>query len=1763
MKSLFFGMMNKIKMNKIAYIFCTFLMLCFCKPSAYATHIVGGDMTYLKKGPNLFQITLNLRRDCYLGANNAPFDANAKIRIYRSNGSIFLQTTIPYMADDTLNNYVESNCGFEGTQVCVHETRYIKDLELPFTPGGYIIAYQRCCRNETINNIESPLETGATYFVHIPEIAFTTQNSSPFFKRWPDVYICADKDLDFDASVTDPDKDSVVYELCTPKIGLTKPEPEGFPSAPPYTDLFWKAPYGLTNLMGGTPLKIDPKTGRLTAKPNIVGQFVVGICVSEYRNGVKIGEIRRDFQYNVRVCSPPPTAIFDAPANKCFGDYTVTFKNNSIVANTYEWNFNYPNNNSAFKTTVKDPTFTFPGPGEYKVQLVVVRGSDQCKDEEIKTIKISDKPFVAAFNYDIKSCNDDGSTTVVLTDNSASLNPGLLTQSYSWNVSQAGKTFSSTTNPFELKINPADFSVNYNATSIEQCVGSKNETVSYASKALKTDFTYSFDGCNDANLAKLSLKNISQGLNNNFVITGTNWSVLSPDGTATHTGKDVLLELPHKQYKVIMSVQTDKKCTAQLIKDINLTDSLPKVDFNYAFTGCNPTNLAKLSLNNVSQALNSNFKITNSSWSIFSPEGIFSASGNNALAEVPHGLYKVLLSMQTDRGCSGKLLKEIDLRDSLPKINFDLRYSGCNDQNVATLFLSDKSQGANTEFTIINQKWTVSSTNGTVAVTGMEASVPVANGIYNVILEIGTTRGCMAKLEKSIDVTDSIPAIDFDVALLGCDAGSNLLLNLKDKSPGINTNFKVTSEKWIVTSSAGMQEYSGLEPSVNIPRGNYSVKLEIGTDRNCRAQIIKDFKSSDFVPNTNFDFALDGCNTDNKAVVKLVEKTKDSLLYSTINAFTWTVGANTYMGKDVAHIMPQTDSVLAKLEITFANNCKASIEKLINVDKLNPETDYSFAAASCPTDSTVALKFDVLNTGNNGYTVKDVRWFLGDSTNLKVYSGASATAIVPKGRNVRAVLSTTFENGCIDVVKNDFYPGTFATATVLKDSLVICPKEQKMLLSNGNPNFTYTWSPTTGLDLTKPHDPILSGTTDQVYKVTVSDGICNVVRSIKVDILESINILVDGSDFTCDGKVAINAFGAVGPGKYEWSDKENFSSIIQEGTLLETSFKGLEKEYYVRFRGDICSANPAKLKVINQTPRFEVLEPVKICKGDTIKTANISSEVNTHINSIVWDNDPHLVSGITTLTPMVAAYESDGTSFELSFTATNQYNCSLKDNLTFNIAQNPVADFNFNVKDCDNKEVCFEVVGNNFGFSKWEFGDPASGNLNSSPERMVCHTYPATGKYTVRLSNITSICPFLPVVKEVNLNSSFQVFDKDNDVDCINTDYTLTLPAKAVGRKIVWFDAKGTEISKENNPKVNIKSDTSFILQVKDDNGCDFRDTFMVKAFKIDLSATGPTEVCDKGLYDLKAVANDGINFMYTWTPATAIVSGADGATPKVDVAKSTTFTVKAVHPSLGCIAEKEVALKTYKFNYNLVKPTLFCLNSTTKPTISVVGPESFIYEWQPSSAVVSGGNTAAPTITVKGPGHISVTVKHPTLGCVVKDSFIVTPSSISLALSAQPNGQVPKGEKVEIKVENPVTGHNYKWSNDSMKVSQVVRVFDAITYKVTATDANGCTGEAEIRLDIRPARCEEDVFFPTAFSPNEDNNNDILYVRSNYITSMELIIYNRWGQEIFNSDSVNSGWDGRFNGEELSPDVYAYYLKATCDDGTEINRKGNVSLLR
>jgi len=404
-----------------------------------ATHIVGGEMTYTCLGNSLYEIKLTIFRDCF---NGVPwFDAPASIGVFRnSNNSLYTQLLVNLnpMLNDTLNPDLSSECFVAPPNVCVNTTTYTTTAFLPFEAAGYHLVYQRCCRNNTISNLIAPEDVGATYSIIIGPQALQECNSSPVFNNWPPLFLCVNQPFAIDQSAVDPDGDSLAYKLCDPLNGATPqaPQPQP-PNAPPYMIVPWLPPYNVSDQIGGIPaMSINPVTGLLTGMPNTIGQFVIGICVEEYRNGVLIGTKRRDYQVNIGVCDIA-TAAFFAPEIIC-ESFTVSTQNQSLSADEFVWYFNDPNNPGA-SSTLPNPTYTYSDSGLYTIMLVAEPGT-VCADTFSSQVQILYNSLFANFNVVNADCAD--SLTIDVVD--SSIDTISTIASWQWNLTQGANTWSST-----------------------------------------------------------------------------------------------------------------------------------------------------------------------------------------------------------------------------------------------------------------------------------------------------------------------------------------------------------------------------------------------------------------------------------------------------------------------------------------------------------------------------------------------------------------------------------------------------------------------------------------------------------------------------------------------------------------------------------------------------------------------------------------------------------------------------------------------------------------------------------------------------------------------------------------------------------------------------------------------------------------------------------------------------------------------------------------------------------------------------------------------------------------------------------------------------------------------------------------------------------------------------------------------------------------------------------------------------------------------
>lgn len=361
-------------------LFLSVFALLAMSSALHATHIVGGEISYEDLGGGTYRIRLVVYRDCGpTNANGTGFDDAASVGIFNGAGQLVNVVNIPLSFQNVgeVPVVLENPCGTPPPSVCVEQAVYQQVVDIGESPNGFTLSYQRCCRNPSIINLTNPDDAGATFTTQIPGTSVTEdENSSPVWNSLPPVALCAGFDFFFDHSATDADGDSLAYSLCSPMFGGTPNQPApNPPNGPPYTDVNWAPGYSATNPIDGNPaFEIDPVTGYLTGMPTQAGQYVIGICVEEWRDGQLLSNSNRDFQFNVTVCDPNITSnvALQTGSQLCIGE-SIDFQQFSINATFFHWDFGVPGIDSD-TSNLAFPSYTFPEPGTYTVTLIANPG---------------------------------------------------------------------------------------------------------------------------------------------------------------------------------------------------------------------------------------------------------------------------------------------------------------------------------------------------------------------------------------------------------------------------------------------------------------------------------------------------------------------------------------------------------------------------------------------------------------------------------------------------------------------------------------------------------------------------------------------------------------------------------------------------------------------------------------------------------------------------------------------------------------------------------------------------------------------------------------------------------------------------------------------------------------------------------------------------------------------------------------------------------------------------------------------------------------------------------------------------------------------------------------------------------------------------------------------------------------------------------------------------------------------------------------------
>ncbi|PSR04110.1 MAG: hypothetical protein BRD50_04475, partial [Bacteroidetes bacterium SW_11_45_7] len=267
----------------------------FSPESTYATHALGTDINYTCLGGNQYAITLTFYRDCEgidppsspsVNISSANCGVNTSVGLTLDQNISPNPEEVSPLCPSQASNSTCSGGSYPGVEKYVYRGTYT----FPQACTDWTLSYSICCRNNTITNLQNPVNQNLYVEATLDNTVNNSCNSSPAFTTEPVPYICDNKEHFYNHGAVDTDGDSLAYELIDPLNASNDPIPH-------------TGNYSATDPMDVTgAFQFNQQTGQMQFTPASTQQAVVTVRVKEYRNGQLIGTTMRDMQVVVISC---------------------------------------------------------------------------------------------------------------------------------------------------------------------------------------------------------------------------------------------------------------------------------------------------------------------------------------------------------------------------------------------------------------------------------------------------------------------------------------------------------------------------------------------------------------------------------------------------------------------------------------------------------------------------------------------------------------------------------------------------------------------------------------------------------------------------------------------------------------------------------------------------------------------------------------------------------------------------------------------------------------------------------------------------------------------------------------------------------------------------------------------------------------------------------------------------------------------------------------------------------------------------------------------------------------------------------------------------------------------------------------------------------------------------------------------------------------------------------------------------------------------
>jgi len=828
---------------------------------------------------------------------------------------------------------------------------------------------------------------------------------------------------------------------------------------------------------------------------------------------------------------------------------------------------------------------------------------------------------------------------------------------------------------------------------------------------------------------------------------------------------------------------------------------------------------------------------------------------------------------------------------------------------------------------------------------------------------------------------------------------------------------------------------------------------------------------------------------------------------------------------------------------------------------------------------------------------------LPEGTIVGTQTGTTGTFDVAVSGVTNYRVTATNLQGCADTV--DFSVTGGPVDIALQDTVVSCLTEDLTLsVQNLDPNdtLTYSWAPADifepGTELTDSPEFIGDAGAYTVTLTATNQFGCSTTETLELFVIDELTALSFTTEDDCDGltivftntsTVGFGYFWLFGDGTF--STEENpIHTYPAVGSYEVTLSLIVDQECIADFTRTITINEPATSTIIITGPDGPLTGPDAPGGGGPdlmLPTVQTCGEDVTFTIDLAASGDD---GDVITFTDINGNPLGDGTNVTLStngldtivVTATSTLGCITMDtvvieNNQIDAAIDASAD---GLMFCTSTDTTVTVTNNRPGdvlTYQWVDNDIITGPLDG-PSVMI--TSPAEGSVDLMVTVTNQFgCDSMLTVTIMNIPFMPNDFP-DVVTPCFAQSFTIMGGPAVPGYTYTYNTGANLDTSDPSNPIGDFTEDTSIEVTITDPmTGCtdvqiiqvDVAPEIGFMAMPADTSVCEPTMVTVMGM---TVNANANITWFSDAELTNQIAMGNSVTVDAAEVGQSYMVFGQAIDATTGCSQVVPVTVTVSALNTGLPLNEVDACEGDPAPAIFEPGTfnPALVYTYTPAD-VIGGAGTNNPTFIGTADAEIEVMILDPATGCTATTTINATYNEFGDVEGNADPEMIFIGESSTLTVTG-CEDCTYEWMDapngtidtDGATATVVPDEPGDLEYEVDVS-RNGCTQTVIITLRVEDPLCDATrIYLPNAFTPNGDNNNDELYVRSNFsdlITEFRFIVYNRWGQEVFSSSDINERWDGTVDGDDLEPDVYGFWMRAVCPSGEELIQQGNVSILR